>query len=436
MNHPHFSKRLAPEAPIALPFTLSRGALLLTVFLTASTAFAQTDAGAAVLTLQDALAEVRARHPSLAAARARVDAARARTDGASAWADPRVSLELMREDTTRLNTYSDIELTVSQEIPLAGRPRLKTSVAEAEAGVAETAVLVRERMLMSQARNAYVKAAGAAEQLSALEGVRKNLELRFNLVRQAYESGARSQADVTELSIARSRLDAERTELESTEQQARAQLDALMLRSAGASSQSLVLPAPRPTAHTAGEARQMALNNHPDLLMLSRKIAASDARLALAKTNRTPDLEVMVRAKQLNRTGDLISAYDTGVSFRVPWFNDRRTRSEVAEAKGLVREAHADSESAEAELAGMVTSMHRRLAADYEQWRRQRDELIPLARVQTDVVRRNYEAGRALLTDLLAAEGSVLEAELALARLASAHALDASDFEFLTASSL
>ncbi|HUG12642.1 MAG TPA: TolC family protein [Opitutaceae bacterium] len=391
---------------------------------------------APVLTLDDALAEVRARHPALAAARAGVDAARARSDGASAWADPRVSVELMRNDTTRLSTYSEVELMVSQEIPLAGRPRLKTGVANAEASVAETMVLVRERMLLNQARGAYVKAAGAAGQFAALAELRKNLELRFSLVRQAYESGARSQGDVTELSVALSRLDAERTELETVEQEARAQLDALMLRSGETTAQPLVLPTPAPPAHSSEVARQMALANHPDLLLLARKLAATDARLALAKTNRTPDLEVMVRAKQMNRSGDLISAYDTGVSFSVPWFNGRRTRSEVAEATSLAREAQADSESASAELAGMVTSMHRRMSADYDQWLRQRDELIPLARVQTEITRRNYETGRAILTDLLAADGAVLEAELALARLASAHARTASDFDFLTAGRL
>jgi outer membrane protein, heavy metal efflux system len=391
---------------------------------------------ATVLTLDDALAEVRARHPALAAARAGVDAARARTDGASAWADPRVSMELMRNDTTRLSTYSEVELMVSQEIPLAGRPRLRTEAAMAEAGVAESAVLVRERMLLSQARTAYVTAAGADAQLAALAVVRRNLELRFDLTRQAYESGTRSQAELTGLSLELSRLDTERTELESSGHEARARLASSMIRPGDGLTEALLLPEPRAPAFPAEEARRMALANHPDLLLMARKLAAGDARLTLAKTNRTPDLEVMVRAKQMNRSGELISAFDTGVAFSLPWFNERRTRSEVAEAASMVREAQADSEAAATELAGMVSSMHRRVSAAHEQWLRQRDEFIPLARAQTAIARRNYETGRAQLIDLLETEGAVLEAELALARLATEHALAASDFDSLTADRL
>lgn len=432
MNSSYTSLRLTGigAAPAAARF----GAKLLAVLLSATAASAGTVSDRPVLTLSDALAEVRARHPALAAARAGVESARARVDGASAWMDPRVSIELIRDNTTRLNTYSEIEVAVSQEIPLAGRPRLRTEAAEAEAGVAETAVLVRERVLLNQARTAYVKAAGADAQLVALERLRRNLGQRLALVRQAYESGARSQGEVFGLTTELSRLGAEHTELETMRQEARAELDALMLRPDNGATYALELPEPAALGPTAGEARLMALANHPELVLMARKLAASDARLALARKNRTPDLEVMVRAKQMNGSGDILSAYDTGVSFSVPWFNDRRTRSEVAEARGMVRSAQADAEASAAEMGGMVTAMHRRASATYEQFLRQRDELIPLARVQAGVVNREFETGRALLTDLLAAESGVLEAELTLARLASAHGLAITDFDFFTAS--
>ena len=63
----------------------------------------------ATLAVEDVVAAVRARHPSLEAARARVEASEAMVQRDGAWEGPMVGIELMRERTTDLLSPSAVE---------------------------------------------------------------------------------------------------------------------------------------------------------------------------------------------------------------------------------------------------------------------------------------------------------------------------------------
>ena len=391
---------------------------------------------AETLTLAEALQAVREHHPALAAARAQAEAVRTRIDQEKAWMDPRLSLEVKREDTLRPNTYSEVELAVSQELPLSRRNTLRAKGAAAEASMFDAAVLVKLQVVLNQARAAYLRIAAVDTRLQVNTRLRTVLQQSIALAQQGYESGQQMQVDVIETQTELTRLDSDENDLAMQRAEDVARLNGLMQRPTETAIDPLALPEPTPLTLTPAEALERVRGHHPELLMAARRIESAQAQVAVARKNRTPDPEVMLRVKQMNRSGDVISAYDTGVSLSLPWFNDRRNRAQVAEAESGVTAARAEARASEADLAGMVAGMHQRARLAYTQYKRFHDELLPLAQLRAESQRRGYETGTTPLFAALGAERSVLETEASMVKAQADHALATAELDFLTARDL
>lgn len=404
---------------------------LLAVVLLASTAAAAEPPPS--LALSDVFSAIRSRHPALAASRAEAEAARERINQEKAWMDPKVGVEWRRDDTLRLNTYSEIEVTASQELPLSRRNKLRAEAAAAEAGVADATIAVRERELFNQARIAYLRIAAVDTKSTVNERLRALLRQTVTLTRQAYERGQRMQADLIAAQAELARLDAEQADLAAMRVEDVTKLNALMQRSPETEIAPLALPEAHAISITPAEALAHARTHNPELTRAARRVKAAEAQLAVADKNRSIDPEIMVRGRQMNRSGDILSSYDTGVAFSLPWFNDRRNKAQRAEARSMAAAARAEVQMTESELAGMVSGMLQRINITAAQTTRYRDELLPLAQQQAATQRRAYENGQAPLLEVIMAQRGLLETEMKLVEARSEHAMATASYDFLTA---
>ena len=408
-------------------------------FLIAGSAWTHADTPApAPLALADVFATIRANHPALAAARAKIDAAQARIGQEKAWADPRVGLDFKRGDTggnaptTKLNTYNELEVSVSQELPLSGRNQLRALAASAEANVAAAETRKREWMLLNQARTAFTKLAAADERLAVNRRLGDNLAQTLALARRSYETGLRPQSELLALETDLARTAADRTDLESARAQETAALNALMLRPVETPIATLALPASAAPMLSLPDAVARARAMSPDIAVALKQADAAQARLAVARKNRAIDPEVSVTARQIKGSGEGISSYDTGISFSLPWFHSGRSGGERREAMSRLTAARADIEAGEAEVTGMVASAHARATSGYTQVKRYENELVPLARASSAAAQRDYETGRVQLTAVLVAEKILLETELKLTDTRAEQALAWAEICFLT----
>lgn len=388
------------------------------------------------LTLPVVFAQLRARHPALAAARAEAQASHARIDTEGAWADPRLRIEFMRDDTTRLTTYDDLEFGLTQEIPLSGRPRLRARAATAEASVADAKATRREWLLLNQARTTFTRLAATDERLALNRQLHQLLTQTRNLLRLAYETSLRSQADLLAFDTDLARLDSEHTDLLSARSQNAAQLNALLLNPAQTQIAPATLPPPSPPALDLSAAVSRAREYSPDIAIALRETAAADARLAIARKNKAIDPELMIAARHMNSSSEAIYSYDTGIAFSLPWFNPRRNRSEIRAAERQLAATRSETSATEAEITGMTASAHARVLATHEQVRRYENEFLPLATATTTAARRDYETGRATLPAVLDAERATLDTRMKLADIRAEHALATAELVFLTASDL
>ncbi|MFT3783195.1 MAG: TolC family protein [Nibricoccus sp.] len=385
------------------------------------------------LTLNDVFAAIRSSHPALAASRAEAEAARARIVQEKAWMDPKVSVELRREDTLRVDTYSEIEVTASQELPLSRRNKLRSEAAAAEASVADATISVRERDLFNQARNSYVRIAAVDAKSAVNERLRGLLKQTITLTQQAYERGQRMQADLIAAQAELARLDAEQSDLAGMRAEDVTKLNALMQRAPETPISVLKLPEVHSLTISPAEALAHARAHNPELVRAARKVKSAEAQLAIAEKNRIPDPEVMIRGRQMNRSGDVLSSYDTGVAFSLPWFNEKRNRAQRAEARSMIAAARADAQMTESELAGMVAGMIQRINISAAQVARFRNQILPLAEQQAATQRHAYESGQAPLLEVIMAQRTLLETEMKLVEAHSEHALASAAYDFMTA---
>lgn len=239
--------RLVAVAALALGLAHARAAHALPAAL---------EAKVRVVSLEEALALARARHPQARVARARVDAARAAVDiPRSAWL-PRVGafaelvgstvnnstttllsrpeVDLPRIGATKLVTPETVDMTMypSTAVALgarqllfdAGRVGAETRVAEAVVGVEEARAKTAAVDVELAATEAYLAVRGAHELVRSRVEAHKRAEARLGFVTAAIAAGLRPAVDEGRAIAERARAEAERTRAEGQLRVARSNL--------------------------------------------------------------------------------------------------------------------------------------------------------------------------------------------------------------------
>ena len=155
-----------------------------------------------------------------------------------------------------------------------------------------------------------------------------------------------------------------------------------------------------------------ALTHRPQLAAADARIAAAQARVSLAERDRYPDPEIRVEARQFNGSALYnLHEFDTGVFISVPWANGGKYRAAIREAKKMAESETEDRKALEIETSAMVRDVWQRLETYRHHVELFHDRLLPLARQTVDAMRTSYEADRATLPEVLAAERTARETE-------------------------
>jgi outer membrane protein, heavy metal efflux system len=362
-------------------------------------------------------------------ARAELDAARARRDVASRLLPANPALEVGAGRRTLGDGATDVDRSIelSQQIELGGQRGARIDAAEAELRAARASADAVERLV---AADVLTGAARVVKDRQALSLVREQREATLRL---AEVSGARARKGVaapfeSELAEA-ARIQALREERAAALELAEA--ERLLAAAAGADVQlaagASLPPVSQPRLALA-EMERNALEHEPEAVAARNEIAAAQARAALLRRERIPDLTIAAGYKH-EEQADVIGGR---LSIPLPLF--RRNQGEIAEQEA--RSAQATARSRQIELRVRLS-----LRAAYGSWQRAQDAVkdIPANledRLRADVesLRRAYERGTlqlplvlASLREVQSARRTVLdaraEAVLASIELARAAAL-------------
>ncbi len=349
------------------------------------------------LTLEQALEIAERQNPQLAEAHALVEAAAGRAQQAGALPNPEaiVGAQQLPFNSDQSNQREYIA-GIAQSIPLGARLGKAREAELMEREVRARGLEVMRRDLRKRVQSAFATALYQDEALRAQSRIAESYEKAVATTKARVEAG-----DAINEDLARVAMESMRFKVEL--QRARAMRDQSRLALAGAMgdarlvvnsmSGSLANAFELPTLETLAD----SLAAQPELRQAEASVRASEARIALAKAERIPDVKVEALYHRLEATEE--NTFDIGLSIPLPLFNRNQ---------GNLREARAETTAAEARLRTTESEHYLRLSESYAQLtiaiaknKTFTTEILPRAETVMKAAEARYAAGETSLTDLL-----------------------------------
>jgi cobalt-zinc-cadmium efflux system outer membrane protein len=365
------------------------------------------------LTLAQATGAALARNPSVQEALSRWNAARERVAQEGAWDDLQLSAmsRLGRFVDIPRNGFADQTLSVSQVIPVTGKNLLRARAAGEEALMAYEEARRAELDVMAQTRAAFYRLANARAQV---ELNRQNLVLLKQIAdvsRVRYEAGGQSAAEVLAANTEAGKLLESARDLERDMVAQQTQLNVLMGRDPFTSIGELQDEEVNWANLSLDRLRALTLANRPEVLSAEHRLAAEKARLELAHRAWIPDPTLTIEGQRYNGAAQDVSELDAGVSFNIPWTNERKYAAGTREAANNVVAAKQALEASKLEALGLLRTTIEDIETAQHHQHISGDTLLKQARDGLQASEIGYEAGKGTLGDWMAAAAMVRELE-------------------------
>lgn len=335
------------------------------------------------VTLAQLLTSIRAQHPDIQAARARVRAAEGARVSAGTFANPVLGYEVDntpfpggRPLPATFGMEREAMTTVTLPLEFLYQRGARMQRAEAEVRAAGADAVTRRQRVALDAVHAYYRTALAQVSVDAARDLAAWLDTLVTYNRSRVDEGAAAEADLIRTELERDRADADATMQEADLARARAELAAFL----GEASYELAAPndlvvavtdlplplvvgrrargeplatAPRALMDSSAARRTSAtpaLPERSEIRGARERLAAATAAVATERTMRLRQLGATVGAKQSGGATSLIA----GVSLPLPLFDQNRgdIARAVAERETSAYELAAQERTVRAEVAG------------------------------------------------------------------------------------
>ncbi|MFN0140863.1 MAG: TolC family protein [Pyrinomonadaceae bacterium] len=363
-------------------------------------------------------------------ARLEVEKAKARLTQARLRSNPTVEVE---QTTGRfVGSPGDGELSVGFSMPIDvyGQRGRRVDLAQAEITLKEAEVTARQRDLASQIFVSYSEALAALKELSTLEELLELDTRTVRFVQVRVNEGETAPLELNLLQTEVERLRARRQLVEGKLQAAISKLkfyggvsfdEPFRLREEISSAQIPLLPTTIETGF------QVALKNRPEIRLAELEENLATAGLRLVRSQSRPDVTAYSRYTQ-GRAGydDPRGAYfqrdrslTFGVAIGLPIFN--RNQGAKAEAEIAIRQAQERKVFAQQVIKSEVASAFQRIAAAKRSLSTLETAVLPRSRENIEKIRQVYQIGELKVTDLIAEQRRLLDANRDLTEVLTEH---------------
>ena len=396
--------------------------LFCAVFLGARPSSGQDPDVPAQLTIAEAVRIAVERNPSLAAVRNDVDIAAAARVDVSRRLNPAVTVEsagfpLSQNERPAFFNNQELTFRVDQEIELAGRRGLRTSVAEAGVEAARARVDDARRLLTLDVQRRYFQAVLATADRDVARTSLEEIDRAIGLNRSRFDQGEISGGELRRLQVERLRFVDDVFAAELALRNARSALLALMNVTAlgqlfevtePLAASSVTTPPTKPgivspvlTGAIGVQAPSLvadAIARRPDALAAQREVLRADTETRLQRALRTPNLTIGGGYRRDFGTNAVVF----GATVPLPLFN----RNEGGVLRAEAERQQAVSRARTTELAVRLDVQQAVNAVDVNRERVQyiEREYLTTARESRDIVVASYKAGAADLIDFLDAQ--------------------------------
>ncbi len=286
-------------------------------------------------------------------------------------------------------------------LELGGKRAKRIAVAQESQKAAEIDIAVLGRQVRRRTREAFFRALSARAQTEQAKAA-LDLSTRVrDLVQQRYEAGDVAQLEVlqTDVEVARSTADYETTT--QAQRSADVTLAALLNRSftetlALSGGVDEIPPAPALEALSS-----QAMQSSADLLKTAQDLKTEEARLALAKAQRIPNLDLQAGV-DFNSPPDFNAGGKGGFSITLPVFY--RGQGEVALSTTRIELLRLTLASQRTNVAAQVAAAYFDFLAKAHQAQQYRDRILPRTQRLQEMAEDSYRSGKTSVLTLIDAQ--------------------------------
>ncbi len=320
--------------------------------------------------------------------------------------------------------FAYIGFGASQELPYAGKLRLKGEVANREADIQQTQADLLRSSITDQVKALYLRLAYLDATLSILGRNDAVLKPMIETGLSRYSLGQGSQAEVLKAQIEHTKILREVTMHHQEMGQLQASLKELLHRS---QSSPDIIPEPlslTPLQRTAEELQNLVLSHNPAVSVDAAGVHKQDAQLKSAQREGKPDFNVGYMFQQTG--GGYRDYYMLTVSMRLP--RRKRVEAGVAEAAESLEKSKQELDSQVQQQLAEVQKQYIAVTNTAELLEEYQDGLLPQARAAFQAEQTTYQSGKQAFAPVLASlldvltfehdyQQALLDHETALARL-------------------
>jgi outer membrane protein TolC len=320
--------------------------------------------------------------------------------------------------------FAYIGFGASQELPYAGKLRLKGEVANREADIQQTQADLLRSSITDQVKALYLRLAYLDATLSILGRDDAVLKPMIETGLSRYSLGQGSQAEVLKAQIEHTKILREVTMHHREMGQLQASLKELLHRS---QSSPDIIPeplSPTPLQSTAEDLQKLVLAHNPAVSVDVAGVHKQDAQLKSAQREGKPDFNVGYMFQQTG--GGYRDYYMLTVNMRLP--RRKRVEAGVAEAAESLERSKQELDSQVQQQLAEVQKQYIAVTNTAELLREYQDGLLPQARAEFQAEQATYQSGKQAFAPVLASlldvltfehdyQQALLDHETALARL-------------------
>lgn len=365
--------------------------------------------GLKTLPIDRLIEAVLAHNPTLPAAEYAWQAAQARIDPAGALDDPMLSTSVAPATLGADDIDPGVNIQLSQRLPWPGKRDLRRQAAAQEAAAVRAGIATTRADLIAQTKTAFAE----WHLVHAALTINDDSQALWREFRKAatanYAAGRGKRQDVLQADVQVERLEHRRIVLQRQHREVQARLNRLLGRTPEA---ALPPPGPLPASIAVPDLqtlRQTALAHRNEREALQARLEASQSRVALAKREFYPDLQVAAGYNSMWAREEM--RWSVGVSVNLPLDRSKR-RSAVSQARAQVMETQARLADLEAGILAAVERAHANVTETAHALALYRQRLLPLAEESFETAQLGYRAGTGDFQALLTSERDLLQTRL------------------------
>ncbi len=396
------------------PYQLAAVFILITACLTCSFAIAEqpsssenADPLTGALTLDQVIAEVLLKNPSLQVFALEVRAREANQLQASLWPNPQLSVQA--EDITgtgEFDSFRNTQTTVqlSQRIRLGGKIAKSKRVAGLSRDLAQWDYEITRMNVLTQSGQRFIDVLQSQEQMKLAEKLVALANSNLKVATLRADSGKVSPIEIVKAQVARAQTLLEIKKVKSQMASARRRLGATWAES-NPTFLSVAGDFYRLESLPPYEALVSRLENNPNLERWAAEISHRQASIELEESKAIPDVQLQGAYRRIEEQ----QADTLVLGFSIPLSIFDRNQGGIQEARHRLDKAGARRSAIRLQLQSNLADIYNRLSIAHQQVTSLKEDILPGAGKAFNAVQEGYRYGKFGLIDVLDSQRTLFE---------------------------